>query len=69
MDIFIKAQHDMYQHINEQIYLTVCIDVCNVLTKKGRVNDEMSYLLTEIQKNGSGNLLVITPAVRPIYKC
>ena len=57
----------MYQHIIEQEYLSVCIDVCNVLTKKRRVNDEMSYLLTEIQKNGSGNLLVITPAVRPIY--
>ena len=60
----------MYEHINEEIYLNVCIlDVCNVLTKKRRVNDGMSYLLTEIQKNGSGNLLVITPAVRPIYKC
>ena len=57
----------MYQHIDEQEYLSVCIDVCNVLTKKRRVNDGMSYLLTEIQKNGSGNLLVITPAVRPIY--
>ena len=66
------ACHGQYATCNMQTYHQIFDSGNNCILfsgKKRGVNDGVSYLLTEIQKNRSGNLVLITSAAKAIHEC